>query len=708
MSSHLLRSAAIIFRSSITFGNKRCVLNNRLMNSMPNLMVNRSVCTTSMVRKKKNVNPEEEVLVKSAKTERNKRIVKKRPKSTVWGVVDIYRGIDIQTLASSMNRSIEIVQQVLTYFPQVVDTQPNAKIDSIPLAKEIAAKCGYRTRITAPPDAEVKEEIDLDVYPRPPAPPKNLKPRPPVVTVMGHVDHGKTTLLDNLRGASVVESEAGGITQHIGAFTVDLENGESVTFLDTPGHAAFSSMRARGAHCTDIIVLVVAAEDGVMPQTKEVLNLAREGNVPLVVAINKIDAPGANIEAAKNGLLKAGVNLEGYGGDVQCVCISALHGTNLDHLSDAIVTQAALMDLKSEYTGLVEGVVIESKTDPRRGKLSTMIVTRGTLRKGSVLVAGTAYAKVRGLFDHNIEPINEVTPGVPVEITGWRELPAAGDLVLEVENEKHANTVIKYREHKALIHKAEDDLDAINEKREGHNKIYKERRQLTKKQKSQIIEKTYAPEDPTPKLNIIIKVDVHGSLEAILDVFNTYDCSEMCRLNIVHHGVGTVTDSDIELAKTFDAVIYGFSIRMQPSSEVVMREFNIIYRLFEDVIAEINNRLPEIDVDDVVGEAEVQQIFMINERNKKVPVMGCRCMKGNLKKNLQYKILRDDEIIYDGKLSSMRHMKNEVDTIKKGVDCGLQLADKTVEAEPGDKVICYTIKKERQEIDWNPGFHNKN
>lgn len=280
-----------------------------------------------------------------------------------------------------------------------------------------------------------------------------------------------------------------------------------------------------------------------------------------------------------------------------------------------------------------------------------MIVTRGTLRKGCILVAGLAYAKVRGLFDHTGQPIDAVTPGVPTEILGWRELPDAGDIVLEVGTEKKANVVVKYRGTKQQTKKAVEDLDVISEKREQHNATYQERRKLTKRQKRQFKEKTYAPDDPTPKLNVILKADVHGSLEAILDVFDTYDCSEQCRFSIVHYGVGEITQGDIDLAKTFNAVIYGFSVKLPASrpSGVIMREFKIIYRMFEDVIEEINSRLPEIDVDDVVGEAEVQQIFVINEGKKKVPVLGCRCLKGILKKKLHYKVVRNDEIIYDGK-----------------------------------------------------------
>lgn len=283
-----------------------------------------------------------------------------------------------------------------------------------------------------------------------------------------------------------------------------------------------------------------------------------------------------------------------------------------------------------------------------------MIVTRGTLRKGCILVAGLAHAKVRGLFDHNNQPIDTVTPGVPTEILGWRELPAAGDLVLEVENEKKANLVIQFRNRVELQKKAEADIDVIDKIRKEHNAVYQERRKLTKREKMSLRykDRQHASDndDPTPKLNVIIKADVHGSVEAILDVLDTYDASNLCRLNIVHYGVGPINDGDIELAKTFDAIIYGFSIQL-PSAKptgVIMKEFNIIYRLIEDVTQEINNRLPEIDVEDIIGEAEVQQIFLISERNRKVPVMGCRCIKGTLKKKLHYKIMRDDECIYDG------------------------------------------------------------
>lgn len=525
--------------------------------------------------------------------------------------------------------------------------------------------------------------------------------RPPVITVMGHVDHGKTTLLDTLRGAHVADGEAGGITQHIGAFTVTLESGEKVTFLDTPGHAAFSSMRARGAHCTDIIVLVVAAEDGVMQQTREVIALAKEGNgkrktnqtnyllylwlyisVPIIVAINKIDAPGADIvscsikltkqfrrlseifikEKTKKSLLQAGIALDGHGGEVQFVPISALHGTNLDTLCETISLQAAMMDLKSEYVGPVEGIVVESKTDQYRGKLSTSIVTRGTLRKGSILVGGHAWAKVRGMFDHENRPLEVATPGMPVEIIGWRELPMAGDQILEVDNEKKAHSVIHFRNQLALKERAIGDLEIIKEKQQKHDSKYQQERQdrLTRRRlglarvKKTHREKTYQDENSTPKLDLILKGDVNGSVEAILDVLDTYTCSDKCRINIVHYGVGEISESDIELARTFKAMICAFSIKLPKKrpTDIMMREYNVIYRLIDDLKDEINKKLPEIDVEEEVGEAKILQIFHVNDKKKTLTVLGCRCTKGMLKKSYEFKLLRDGEQISNGILVS--------------------------------------------------------
>ncbi|XP_055540068.1 translation initiation factor IF-2, mitochondrial [Wyeomyia smithii] len=629
-------------------------------------------------------------------------------------VVDVWRNMTVQELAKSCKLNLEHVQEVMLYVKGVQNIDADARIEDQKIIKEIANKCGLRTKTVAAPGLEKQIEIkDRDVLPRDPPAVENLLERPPVVTVMGHVDHGKTTLLDSLRGASVAAGEAGGITQHIGAFTVELDSGEKVTFLDTPGHAAFSAMRARGAHLTDIIVLVVAADDGVMEQTKEVLNLARECSVPIIVAINKIDKPGANADRVKKELAQHGVALEGFGGDTIAVGISALHGINLDELTEAVSTQATLMNLKGEYVGMMEGVVVESKLDSHRGKLSTAIVTRGTLRKGSVLVSGLAWAKVRGLFDHAGQPVAETTPGMPVEILGWRELPSAGDIILEVESEKIAHSVMRWREAQAKHEKAEGDKDAIQLKQLQHDEQYRaereQRRQsgFFRRRNRGPRPKESEPEDPTPRVNVIIKGDVHGSVEAILDVLETYDGNKHCRLDVVHYAVGDVTQGDLELAKLFKAIIYAFSVKApeKPPKGVEVRPVNIIYRLVDDLKKEINAKLPLVDVEETVGEANVLQLFEINEGRRKVNVLGCRCSKGVLKKTSKCKVLRNGEVIANGlKLESMRHLKNEVDSIKKDVECGLRLDDQQLEVRAGDTIVCYKINHEPQQTDWDPGF----
>ncbi|XP_032593334.1 translation initiation factor IF-2, mitochondrial isoform X2 [Drosophila grimshawi] len=621
--------------------------------------------------------------------------------------------MSVSQLAKTLQRPLDDVQEAMLYVPGADNIEAAAKLEDLKIIQEIAKKLGAKTRVVAAPEASVEDEHkDRDVLPRPPASPELLKQRPPVVTVMGHVDHGKTTLLDSLRGADVAAGEAGGITQHIGAFTVTLENGERVTFLDTPGHAAFSAMRARGAVATDIIVLVVAAEDGVMAQTREVIELAKGAQVPIIVALNKIDKPEANIEKSKRELAQMGLTLEEQGGDVQVIPISALKGTNLQLLAEAVSTQATLMGLKADTTGLVEGIVVESKTDPRRGKLSTAIVTRGTLRKGSVLLSGLAHAKVRGLFDHNGQPLTEAAPGTPVEILGWRELPLAGELILEVETERKAHAVLKFREHQAQQEKVESSSDEIRKKEEEHQAKYRAEREARRlagrfrMRRGQRV-KQVDENDGSPRVSVVIKGDVHGSVEAILDVLETYNSNDRCRLDIVHYGVGNVTDGDLELAKAFNAIIYAFAVETPQSKlakEVDVKSYNVIYRLIDDLKEQLSSKLPSVEVEEQLGEANVLQHFFINEGRKEIPVAGCRCTKGVLKKSQRFRLLRDGEIIYDGALESMRHLKNEVDSIKKDVECGLRFKDNKVLPEAGDTLQCYTTHMEAQQTDWDPGF----
>lgn len=374
-------------------------------------------------------------------------------------------------------------------------------------------------------------------------------------------------------------------------------------------------MRARGANVTDIIVLVVAADDGVMEQTKEVAQLAKNENVPVIVAINKIDKPEADIERTKRGLAQLGINLEGQGGDTQYVPISAKEGTNLQELAETVSAQATLMGLKADYTGAVEGVVIESSTDAHRGKLSTAIVTRGTLKRGAILVSGVAWAKVRALFDHAGQPVESVSPGEPVEILGWRELPTAGEDIIEVESERIAHSVLQFRQAKAQKERAEGELDAILLKQMEHDEKYKAERDARRKQGKYKVRrigprpKEYIEDNSVPRVNVIIKGDVHGSVEAILDVLETYHDNDQVRLDIVHYGVGDVTEGDIELAKTFKAIIYAFSVKVPkilPKS-VHCREVDIIYRLVDDLKEEISSKIPPLDVEENIGELKVEK-----------------------------------------------------------------------------------------------------
>ncbi|CAN8031726.1 unnamed protein product [Ixodes persulcatus] len=653
---------------------------------------------------------------------------KTKPKSPV---VKIWKNITITELASVVDRPLDDIYEAMLYVENTAQyDHDHSAIDDVETIFKIVRKLGYRAEVQPPPDREAPKRQFQDAVRRPPPEPSLLKPRPPVVTIMGHVDHGKTTLLDSLRNTNVVDQEFGGITQHIGAFTVTLPGNERITFLDTPGHAAFSAMRARGALATDIVVLVVAADDGVMEQTVESIRYAREADVPIIVAINKVDKPNTDIEHVKRGLMVHGIQMDDEGGDVQYVCISALKGTNLDKLTETILTQAELMEIRADPKGMVEGVVIESTTDKHRGKLSTALIQRGTLKKGAFLVAGKAWAKVRGMFDEWGKPLQVAPPGVPAQVIGWKELPSAGDDIIEVESEKRAREVVDWRQ--AQQRSAQDDAEweAIQHKLQEHLEKYKaeleQRRALGQRRKRRRLsnrEKEYTVDD-TPRLPIIVKGehqtlivlrrvagDVDGSVEAVLDILDTYHSHRSCRLDLMHYGVGAVTESDVELAQPFNAVVYAFHVPVLESARklaeeggVEIRDFKVIYHLVEDIRKELGKRLPLADAEEVHGEALVLQEFLVNEGRKKVPVAGCRCTKGALRKDALFKVCRNSETIHTGSLSSMRHLKNEVDSIKKDVECGLMLQDSGVRFQHGDVLVCFSIKQVPQETDWDPGF----
>ncbi|XP_075982987.1 mitochondrial translation initiation factor 2 [Anticarsia gemmatalis] len=667
--------------------------------------------SVSYVCCKKRRSPEE----KEAESQ-GRSSIRYSPKSAE--VVGIWRNMTVQELANVLNKDLDHVYKSLEFADKDSDIEYTEKtvIHNPQIIRDVVKISGCRFKIVPRPDEEVAEEENKDAFPAPPAPPEALKPRPPVVCVMGHVDHGKTTLLDSLRDTSVVDQEFGGITQHIGAFEVQLASGEKVTFLDTPGHAAFTSMRSRGAHATDIVVLVVAADDGVMEQTVESIRMAREANVPILVAINKIDKPGVNIDKTMRALAALGIICEEIGGDVQAIPVSALKKQNLDTLVEALTLQAQLMELKADPGGYVEGVVLEAQLDAKIGKQATVLVQRGTLRRGSVIVAGTGWAKVRVLNSADGRSVQEAPPSTPVSVLGWKEMPSAGDQVLEVTSEKRANEVMKWRHNQRMRDKQAADLEVISAKEAAHQQQYAaalaRKRALGRfKLRPAGPRQKMIQHDDHPTLSVLVKGDVDGSVEAILDILETYDENEVVRLDLVHFGVGPVTPNDLEVAEVFKAVIYAFNVDCPPpiaveakNKNIAIKKHNIIYRMVDDIKDELSLRIPKSQEEEYIGEANVLQEFMVTENKKKVPVAGCRCVKGSLVRNALYRVIRGQEVIYEGKLASMKHLKDEVPTIKNDMECGLRFEDPTFSVQAGDTVVCYKMIDATNRTGWDPGF----
>ncbi|KAI4477729.1 hypothetical protein M0804_012557 [Polistes exclamans] len=649
--------------------------------------------------------------------QRNLKIEEKLLKETKnkRPLINLWCGMTVDELAIIIKRDIKDILSAVSLVDKNKEYSFNTEFKDVQTLSSTVKKLGYRYKIVPKPNNVHRNQEDYDVVVRPPPDESVLISRRPVVTIMGHVDHGKTTLLDALRDTSVVDTEFGGITQHIGAFNVELNTGEKITFLDTPGHAAFTSMRERGAQVTDIVVLVVAADDGVMEQTVQSINMAKAANVPIIVAINKIDKHNADILRTQKMLQQQGIIVEQLGGDIQSVNISALKGTNLNILIEAIALQAEIIGLKGDPTGLVEGVVIECRNDKARGKLSTALIQRGTLKKNSILVSSTTWAKVRSMFDHAGKPVIQASLSDAIQIMGWRELPDVGDKILEVKNEQEAHTVIRYRQKQIDDMKAEEHKKGAEIKLQEHLIEYEiklaKRRAMGKRQYKREPRKKEETSDHTPKLNIILKTDVSGSAEAILDVIGTYTADEMCRLNVVHYGVGSVSENDLELASTFDAIIYLFNISISSvmqktaiANNIIVRPCNIIYKLIDDIKNEINSKLPLKDSEEIIGEAQFLKQFDVKIEKKRVSIAGCQCTKGILKKNELYHVKRGDNIVYTGKLLSMRHLKEEIDTIKSGVECGLRFINSSLTFQPGDKIICFKPYKEKQTIEWDAGF----
>ncbi|KAI7278497.1 initiation factor 2 [Hortaea werneckii] len=565
------------------------------------------------------------------------------------------------------------------------------------------------------PDAE-----DRDLKPRPEVEDKSFLPvRPPVVTIMGHVDHGKTTILDYMRKSSVAAGEAGGITQHIGAFSVPLTgSGRTVTFLDTPGHAAFLAMRQRGANVTDIVILVVAGDDSVKPQTLEALKHAKAAGVPMIVAVNKMDKEGADLQRVKQDLARHGVEIEDFGGETQVVPVSGKTGLGMDELEENVVTLSEILDHRAETDGPVEGWILEATTK-KAGRVATVLVRRGTLRQGSIIVAGRTWARVRSLHNEGGQAVQEVGPGMPVEVDGWRDQPMAGDEVLQAPSEQKATDVVEFREEKAERERTAQDMEAINSARRSEQEK-REKERLAKQGEEQKEDEAEADQDNAKTLQdlensstpdsghisipFIIKADVSGSAEAVAAYILSVS-SPLISPRILRSAVGPINPSDIELAAAAQGHLISFNLpanepmKAQANSRgVKVLENNIIYRVLDDVRGVLEENLPPVINQRVLGEAEISAAFEIGVGGrKKMKIAGCKVRNGTVGKGSRVRILRGSERVYDGTITSLKNVKKDVQEMRKGTECGMGF-DEWEAFEVGDQIQTYEEFSEKRRL----------
>jgi translation initiation factor IF-2 len=532
-------------------------------------------------------------------------------------------------------------------------------------AQIVVAELGHEARLVS--DDAVEEALVEHLA----AQGGTAEPRAPVVTVMGHVDHGKTSLLDHIRKTKVASGEAGGITQHIGAYHVETDKG-IVTFLDTPGHAAFTAMRARGAKSTDIVILVVAADDGVMPQTEEAIQHARAAEVPIVVAINKIDKASADPDRVKNELVARGVVPDDWGGDTQFVAVSAHTGEGIDHLLDAILLQAEVLELTAPKDIPGQGIVIESRLDKGRGPVATVLVQTGTLKAGDILLAGQNYGRVRAMLDENGQPIASAGPSIPVEILGLDGTPDAGEQFVVVDSEKKAREIADFRQHK-------------------------DREEKLKRQHTAKLDNMFASMGTEEKktLNIVLKTDVRGSLEALQSSLNDLGNDEVT-VNIVGSGVGGITETDVHLALTAKAVVFGFNVRadsvarkLAENENIDVRYYSVIYDLIDDVRSALGGLLSPEMREEIVGVAEVRDVFVSPKFGS---VAGCMVVEGVIQRNQPIRVLRDNVVIFEGALESLRRFKDDVNEVRNGFECGIGVKNYN-DVKVGDKIEVFQVRE---------------
>ena len=559
-------------------------------------------------------------------------------------------------------RAVEVIKLLMKQ-GQLVKANDIIDADT---AQLIAEEMGHTVRRVA--ESDVEEGLFSATED-----PADLRPRPPVVTIMGHVDHGKTSLLDAIRQENVVAGEAGGITQHIGAYQVE-QNGQKITFIDTPGHAAFTAMRARGAKVTDIVILVVAADDGVMPQTIEAINHAKAANVPIIVAINKIDKPDADPNRVRTELLQHEVFVESMGGEILDVEVSALQKTNLDKLLETVLLQAEVLELKANPDRAAEGTVIEAKLDRGRGPVATVLVQRGTLHVGDILVAGSEWGKVRALIDDHGANVEEAVPSMPVEVLGFQGAPEAGDRFAVVDSEARAREVTDYRARQkrekaqARLTGARGSLaEMMNQLQTAGQKVFP----------------------------LVVKGDVQGSVEAINQALESLGTDEVAA-RVIHAGVGGITESDVTLAATSGAAIIGFNVRANAQAReaaehdgIEIRYYNIIYNLVDDVKAAMSGMLsPELR-ETMLGNADILEIFNISKVGK---VAGCRVTDGVVQRGANVRLIRDNVVIHEGKLSTLKRFKDEVREVPAGQECGMAF-ESYEDMRPGDIIECYRVEE---------------
>lgn len=589
------------------------------------------------------------------------------PKDKIVREVTVPEAITIQELANRMSeRAVDVIKLLMK---QGEMRTINDVIDA-DTAQIIAEELGHKVKRVA--EADVVEGLMGDSDPE-----TALRPRAPVVTIMGHVDHGKTSLLDAIRKTNVVAGEAGGITQHIGAYQVETPGGV-ITFIDTPGHEAFTAMRARGAKATDIVVLVVAADDGVMPQTVEAINHARAADVPIIVAINKIDKPQANPTRVRTDLLQHEIVVESMGGDTLEVEVSALKGTNLDKLLEIILLQAEVLNLRANPDRAAAGMVVEAQLDKGRGPVATVLVERGTLKLGDIFVAGTALGRVRALINDKGEQVKDAGPSVPVEVLGLNSAPEAGDQFVVVESEGRAREITDYRERK----RREDR--GVGAGRASLEQMMSQLREGGRKE-----------------LPVLVKADVQGSAEAIVQALEKMGTEEVSA-GVIHYGVGGISESDVALAATSGAVLLGFNVRANAQAReaaerqgIEIRYYSVIYDLVDDVKQAMAGLLAPTLRETFLGNAEILEIFNITKVGK---VAGCRVTEGVVQRGARVRLIRDNVVVHEGTLSTLKRFKDEVREVQAGQECGMAF-EGYQDMRPGDIIECFRVEKVQRTLD---------